>query len=96
MYHQLLMKKPETSIKLQIKELVANDMMKTLFSNLSKVATISLSIPVAMALISRNKLFPNKDPLMKQPDKSLSYLMKISIESRAELMDSHLEEVIDV
>ena len=29
-------------------------------------------------------------------DKSLSHLMKIAIESPAELTDSHLEEVVDV
>ena len=54
-YHQLLINMPEENMKVQLKELVSNDMMQTLFPNLSKVATISLSIPVATASISPNE-----------------------------------------
>ena len=45
-YRQLLVNKPENNMKSQLKELFCNDMMRTLFPNLCKIATISLSIPV--------------------------------------------------
>ena len=45
-YRQLVVNKPESSMKLQLKELASNDMLKTMFPNLSKLATICLSIPV--------------------------------------------------
>ena len=37
MYHQLLVSKPKSDIKGQLKELASNDMFKTLFPNLSKI-----------------------------------------------------------
>ena len=42
-YRQLLINKPEDSLTNQLKELVCNDMMKTLFLNLHTIARISLS-----------------------------------------------------
>ena len=80
-------------------ELVCNDMMRTLFPNLCKIATIRLSIPVSTASVERSfsqmKLI--KIRLRSSlNDKSLSHLMKIAIESPAELTDSQLEEVVDV
>ena len=53
-YRQLLVNKPENNMKLQLKELVCNDMMRTLFPNLCKIATISLSIPVSTASVGRS------------------------------------------
>ena len=50
-YRQLLVNKPENNMKSQLKELVCNDMMRTLFPNLCKIATISLSIPVSTASV---------------------------------------------
>ena len=50
-YHQLLVNKPENNMKSQLKELVCNDTMRTLFPNLCKIATISLSIPVSTASV---------------------------------------------
>ena len=98
-YRQLLVNKPENNMKSQLKELVYNDMMRTLFPNVCKIATISVSIPVSTASVegsfSQMKLF--KTQLRSRlNDKSLSRLMKIVIESPAELTDSHLEEVVDV
>ena len=98
-YRQLLVNKLENNMKLQLKELVCNDMMRTLFPNLYKIGTISLSIPVSTASVERSisqmKLI--KTQLRSSlNDKSLSHLMKIAIESLAELTDSHLEEVVDV
>ena len=65
-YRQLLVNMHEKSMKLQLKELVSNDMMRTLFPNLSKIATIS----PCLNGIGRKKLFPNEAnqvPLKIQP-----------------------------
>ena len=98
-YRQLLVNKPENNMKSQLKELVCNDMMRTLFPNLCKIATISLSIPVSITSveISFTQMKFIKTRLQSSlNDKSLSHLMKIAIESSAELTDSHLEEVVNV
>ncbi len=71
----------------------------TLFPNLCKIATISLSIPVSAALVERSisqmKLIKTR-LRSSLYDKSLSHLMQIAIEFPAELPDSHLEEVVNV
>ena len=86
-------------MKAQLKELASNDMIKTLFPNLSKMGAICLSIPVTTASVERSfsqmKLI--KTHLRSSlNDKSLSNLMKIALESPDELTDSHLEEVVIV
>ena len=86
-------------MKAQLKELASNDMIKTLFPNLSKIGAICLSIPVTTASVERSfsqmKLI--KTCLRSSlNDKSLSNLMKIALESPDELTDSHLEEVVNV
>ena len=85
-------------MKAQLKELASNDMIKTLFPNLSKIGAICLSIPVTTASVERSfsqmKLI--KTRLSSLNDKSLSNLMKIALESPDELTDSHLEEVVNV
>ena len=86
-------------MKAQLKELASNDMIKTLFPNLSKIGAICLSIPVTTASVERSfsqmKLI--KTHLRSSlNDKSLSNLMKIALESPDELTDSHLEEVANV
>ena len=86
-------------MKAQLKELASNDMIKTLFPNLSKIGAICLSIPVTTASVERSfsqmKLI--KTHLRSSlNDKSLSNLMKIALESPDELTDSHLEEVVNV
>ena len=53
-YRQLLVNKSEDNMKLQLKEFASNDMLKTLFPNLSKLATISLSICVVTASVERS------------------------------------------
>ena len=96
-YRQLLVNKLENNMKLHLEELVCNDIIRKLFPNLCKIATISFSIPVSTASVKRS-FFQMK--LIKTRlrsslnDKSLSHQMKI--ESPAELTDSHLEEVVDV
>ena len=86
-------------MKAQLKELASNDMIKTLFPNLSKIGAICLSIPVTTASVERSfsqmKLI--KIRLRSSlNDKSLSNLMKIALESPDKLTDSHLEEVVNV
>ena len=98
-YRQLLVNMHEKSMKLQLKELVSNDMMRTLFPNLSKIATISLSIPVSTASVERSfsqmKLIKSR-LRSSLSNTSLSHLMKIAIESPAELTDIELEGIVDV
>ena len=94
-YHQLLVNKPENDLQLQLKELVSNDVLKTLFPILSNIATICLSIPVATASVERSfsqmKLI--KTHLRSSlSDNSLSHLMKIAVESPDVLIDCDLEE----
>ena len=93
------MNNPENDLQLQLKELVSNDMLKTLFPNLSKIATICLSIPVATASVERSfsQMKQIKTHLRSSlSDKSLSHLMKIAIESPDVLTDCDLEEVVNV
>ena len=98
-YRQLLVNKSENNMKSPLKELVCSDVMRTLFPNLCKIATISLSIPVSTASVQRSfsqmKLIKTR-LRSSLNDKSLSYLMKTAIKSPALLTDSHLEEVVDV
>ena len=46
---QFLFKKAEDDIAKQLKELVTNEMLITMFPNLSKIASICLTIPVLTA-----------------------------------------------
>ena len=86
-------------MKAQLKELASNDMIKTLFPNLSKIGAICLSIPVITASVERSfsqmKLIKTR-LRSSLNDKSLSNLMKIALESPDELTDSHLEEVVNM
>ena len=86
-------------MKMQLQELASNDMMKTLFPNLSKLASISLSIPVTNAPVERNfsqmKLIKTR-LRSSLSEKNLSNLMKIAIESPAQLIDNQLEEIVDI
>ena len=80
-------------------ELATNEMLKSMFPNLNTLATISLSIPVTTASVeetfSQMKLI--KTCLRSRlSDTSLSHLMKIAIESPDKLLDSDLEEIVDM
>ena len=44
-FRQLLVKQPQDTTASQLKELVSNDMLKAMFPNLNKIASIGLTIP---------------------------------------------------
>ena len=88
-------KQPTDNLQLQLKDLASNEMMKTMFPNLS---TLSLSIPVATASVERSfsqtKLIKTR-LRSRLCDTSLSHLMKIAIGSPDKLTDSDLEDIVD-
>ena len=49
-----LSKKPEEDMKAQLRELARNDMLVTMFPNLSALSNVCLSIPVATASVERS------------------------------------------
>ena len=53
-FRALLAKKPEDSIALQLKELITNEMLVTMFPNLQKIASIGLTLPVSTASVERS------------------------------------------
>ena len=50
-FRTLLAKKPEDSIALQLKELIRNEMLVTMFPNLPKIASIGLTWPVSIVSV---------------------------------------------
>ena len=74
-------------------------MLKAMFPNLHKMASIGLTIPVSTTSVessySQMKLI--KTHLRNAlSDCSLSYLMKIAIEAPEVLSDSDLDEIVNV
>ena len=68
-------------MKAQLKELTPNDMLKTLFPNLTKIGAICLSIPVMIAFVesfSQMKLIKTRFTGSLN-DNSISNLMKIAL-----------------
>ena len=53
-FRQLLVKQPQDTTASQLKELVSNDMIKAMFPNLNKIASIGLTIPVSTASVERS------------------------------------------
>ena len=53
-FRQFMAKQPKEDMKLQMRELASNDMLITVFCNLSRLAVISLSIPVTTASVKRS------------------------------------------
>ena len=74
-------------------------MLQAMFPNLNTLANICLTIPVATASVERSfsQMKMIKTRLRnRMGKKSLSHLMKISIESPEQLSDSDLENIVDV
>ena len=74
-------------------------MLQTVFPNLSTLATICLALPVSTASVersfSRMKLIKNR--LQNHlSESSISYLMKIAIETPDRLSDDDLDNIISV
>ena len=83
----------------QLHELVSNDMLQAMFPNRNTLANICLTIPVATASVKRSfsQMKMIKTRLRnRMGEKSLSHLMKISIESPEKLSDSDLETIVIV
>ena len=83
-FRTLLAKKPEDSIALQLKELITNEMLVTMFPNLQKIASIGLTLLVSTASVVRSfsqmKLI--KTSLRNSlTEGRLTRLMRITIES---------------
>ena len=53
-FRQLLVKQQQDTTASQLKELVSNDMLKAMFPNLNKIASIGLTIPVSTASVERS------------------------------------------
>ena len=95
----LLAKKPEESMALQLQELITNDMLVTMFPNVSKIASIGVTMPVSTASVERSfsqmKLI--KTRLRNSLSEStLAQLMRIAIESPEKLTEDQLEAILDV
>ena len=81
-FRQLLVKQPQDTTASQLKELVSNDMLKAMFLNLNKIASIGLTIPVSTASVERSfsQMKMIKTRLRNSlSDCSLSHLMRIAI-----------------
>ena len=98
-YRQYLVKQPKENMKLQLKELAANEMLKTMFPSLNVLARISLAIPVTTASVERSfsqmKLIKTR-LRSSLKDSSLSHLMKIAMETTDKLTESELEAIVDI
>ena len=98
-WKQFMAKQPKESMQLQLKELVTNETLVSMFPNLNTLANISLSIPVSTASVERSfsqmKLLKTR-LRNRLSDKNISHLMKIAIESPDQLQDTDLEEIINV
>ena len=98
-FRQFFSKHPEEDMKLQLKELVTNVMLVSMFPNLNALANICLAIPVSTASVERSfsQMKMIKTRLRSRIGaSSLSHLMKIAIESPEKLSDDDLEQIIKV
>jgi len=50
-FHRLLAEKPKEDVSLQLKHLITDDMLITMFLNLHKLATICVTITVSTASV---------------------------------------------
>ena len=96
-FRSYLSKQPKGTLYSQLTELTTSDMLRTMFPNISTLANICLSIPVSTASVERSfsqmKLIKTRNRIGQS---SLSYLMKIAIETPEKLSDSDLDAIISV
>ena len=87
-FRSYLSKQPKGTLYSQLTELTTSDMLRTMFPNISTLANICLSIPVSTASVERSfsqmKLIKTRI-LNRIGQSSLSYLMKIAIETPEKL-----------
>ena len=98
-FRSYLSKQPKGILYSQVTELTTNEMLITMFPNISILTNISLSIPVGTASVERSfsqmKLI--KTRLRNRiRQSSLSYLLKIGIETPEKLTDTDLEAIISI
>ena len=96
-YRSYLSKQPKGSLHSQLTELSTNEMLIAMFPNISTLAKICLAIPVGTASVERSfsqmKLI--KTRLRNRiGQSSLSYLMKIAIETPEKLTDEDLNNIV--
>ena len=83
-FRHYLAKRPKEDMTSQLNNLVTADMLKTMFPHLSTLANACMTIPVGTASVERSfsQMKMIKTRLKnRMGEKSLSYLMKIPIES---------------
>ena len=98
-FRTLLANKPGDNVALQLKELVRNEMLVTMFPNLQKIASICLTIPVWTASVKRSFSQMNliKTRLRNLLSEGrLSHLMRIAIESSEKLKEDEVEAILEV
>ena len=98
-FRTLLANKPGDNIALQVKELITNERLVTMFLNLHKIASSCLTKPVSTASIetsfSKTKL--NKTCLQNSPSEGrLSHLMRIAIDSPENFTEDEIEATLEV
>ena len=98
-FRTLLAKKPEESMATQLLQLITNEMLATMFPNLSKIASIGQTISVSTASVERS--FSAMKQIKTRLRNSLSegtlaQLMRIAIESPVKLTNDNLEAILDI
>ena len=98
-FRSYLSKPPKGTLYSQLTELTTSNMLRTMFPNISTLANICLSIPVSTASVERSfsqmKLIKTRIR-NRTGQSSLSYMMKIAIETPEKLSDSDLDAIISV
>ena len=84
------------AIHVLLQELITTEMVVAMFPNLSKIASIGLSIPVSTASVERSFSQMKLIKTHLRNSLSLSHLMKISIELPQKLTETNLEEIVNI
>jgi len=98
-FRHYIAKQPKEDILSQLYDLSTNEMLKPMFPNLRTLVIFCISLIFGTASVERSfsKMKMIKSRLRNRlSEKSLSYLMKISIESAQKLTDEDLEMMIEI